>query len=105
VIYTGAMWRELRDFFIFEDVGKLGVFEGDRGRSSGCNSRYGFERDVVRGEVGIEVNRGGEGFLVTRDVGNHKKKEFIALWVDLTGRKDSREMTFRLEIRRIGRIS
>ena len=104
MIYTGAMWRELRDFFIFEDVGKLGVFEGDRGRSSGCNSRYGFERDVVRGEVGIEVNRGGESFLVASNVGNREKKEFVVLRVDLMGRKDSRETTFRLGIRRTGRI-
>ena len=101
MIYAGAMWRELRDFFIFEDIGKLGVFERDRSRGSG---RCGYGRGVVRGEVGIKVHGGGEGFLVASDVGNREKKEFVALWIDVTGRKDSREMTFRLGIRKIKRI-
>ena len=101
MIYAGTMWRELRDFFVFEDICKLGVFERDRSRSSGgC----GYGRDVVRGEVGIKVNGGSEGFLVASDVGNREKKEFVALWINLTGRKDSREMTFQLGIRKIRRI-
>ena len=101
MIYAGAMWRELRDFFVFQDIGKLGVFERDRSRGSGgC----GYGRGVVRGEVRIKVNGGGEGFFVASDVGNREKKEFVALWIDLMGRKDSRETTFRLGIRRIRRI-
>jgi len=97
VIYTGTMWKELWDFFVFEDTCKLSVFERDRSRGSGC----GYGRDVVRGKVEIEVNRGGERFLVASDVGNRKKKEFVALLIDLMDRKDSRDTTFRLEIRRI----
>jgi len=100
VIYAGVMWRELRDFFVFEDIGKLSVFERDRSRGSGgCGCR-----GNIVGIVEIQVNRGGEGFLVASDIGNCEKKEFVALWIDLTGRKDSRETTFWLRIRRIRRI-
>ena len=103
MIYAGAMWRELRDFFVFEDISELSVFERDRsGSSGGCGDRFG--RNVVGGEVGIKVNGGGEGFLVASDIGDREKKEFIVLWIDLTGRKDSRETTFWLGIRRIRRI-
>ena len=102
MIYAGAMWRELRDLFVFEDISELSVFERDRsGSSGGCGDRFG--RNVVGGEVGIKVNGGGEGFLVASDVGNHEKKEFITLWIDLMGREDSRETMFWLEIGRIGR--
>ena len=103
MIYAGAMWRELRDFFVFEDIGKLGVFERDRSRGSG-GCRDGFGGNAVGGDVGIKVNGGGESFLVAGDVGNREKKEFVALRIDLTGRKDSRETTFRLGIQRTGRI-
>ena len=78
IIYAGAMWRELRDFFIFEDISELGVFERDWCGSSGSYGD-GFGGNVVGGEVGIKVNRGGEGFLVASDVGNYEKKEFVAL--------------------------
>ena len=102
MIYAGVMWRELRDFFVFEDISELGVFERDRSRGSGgCGD--GFGGNVV-GVVGIQVNRGGEGFLVASDIGNREKKEFVALWIDLTGREDSRETMFWLGIRRIGRM-
>ena len=92
---------EVGDFFVFEDISELGVFEGNR--SGGSSSGYGFGRNVISsGEVGIEVNRGGEGFLVTGNIGNCKKKELVALWIDPTRRKDSWETTFRSRIRRIG---
>jgi len=116
-IYAGSMRRELRDFFVFEDIGKLGVFGGNRSRNSGSNGRYGFEgnrsrssggcgcgRNVVRGSIRIEVDRGGESFLVASNVSDCEKEKFVVLWIDLTGRKDSRETTFRLGIRRIRRI-
>jgi len=77
MIYTGATWWKLRDLFVFEDICKLGVFEGNRTRGSG-DCRYGFGGSVV-GDVGIKVNRGGEGFLVASDISNCEKKEFIAL--------------------------
>ena len=103
VIYAGAMWRELRDFFVFEDIGELGIFKWDRSRGSGgCGD--GFGGNVVGGDVGIKVNGGSESFLVANNVGNREKKEFIALWIDLTGKKDLRETTFWLGIRRIRRI-
>ena len=102
MIYAGAMWRELRDFFVFEDIGELGVFERDRSRSSsGCGDR--FRGNVVGGDVAIKVNGSGESFLIAGDVGNREKKEFITLWIDLMGREDSRETMFWLEIGRIGR--
>ena len=93
----------MRDFFVFEDISELDVFERDRSRGSG-GCRNGFGGNVVGGEVEIKVNGGGEGFVVAGDIGDREKKEFIALWIDLMGRKDSRETTFRLGIQRIGRI-
>jgi len=95
--------RELRDFFVFEDISELGIFERDWcGSSGGCGD--GFGGNVVGGEVGIKVNRSSEGFPVASDVGDREKKEFVMLWIDLMGTKDSWETTFRLGIRRIGRI-
>ena len=76
VIYAGTMWRELCDFFIFENIGELSLFNRNRSRSSsGCG--YGFRKNVVWHEIRIEVNRSGEGFLVASDIGNHKEKEFV----------------------------
>ena len=56
---------------------------------------------MVRSEVWIKVYRSGEGFLIAGDIGDRKKKELVALWIDLSGRKDSRETMPRSEIRRI----
>ena len=89
LIYARTVWRELWNCFVFEDSSKLSVFEGDRSRSSddcGC----GFHRNIVRGEVRIEVNYSGESFFVASDIGNCEKKEFILLWSDSSDRKDSR---------------
>ena len=102
MIYARTMQRELWNFFVFEDISELSIFEGDRSSSSSGGWRYGFSRNVVtRGKIGTEVNRGSEGFLVASDVGNHEKKELIALRVDSSGRKDFRETTLRMEIRKI----
>ena len=104
MIYAGPVRKECWDLFVFKDIGKLSVFNGDRSRSSDCG--YGFERNVVvvGGKVRVEVNHGGEGFLVASDIGNREKKEFVTLRIDSSGRKDSEEKTFRLWIRRIRRI-
>jgi len=104
VIYAGMAWRELWNFVVFEDISKIDVFEGDRsGSSSGCGC--GFGRNIVnRGEIGIELNRSGESFLVASDISNCEKKEFIPLRINSLDRKDLRETTLWMEIRRIRRI-
>ena len=78
MIYAGTVRRKLWDFFVFEDVGEFGIFEENRCRSGGDG---GYEM-----RIRIEVNRSGEGFLVTGNIGNREKKEFIALWIDSTRR-------------------
>ena len=103
VIYAGAMWRKFGDFFVFEDIGELSIFEGDRSRSGGRGYRFG--RDVVRSKVRIEVNRSSEGFFVASNICDREKEELVTLWIDLSDRKDSREKALWMEIGRIRRIA
>ena len=105
MIYAGMMWRELRDFFVFEDISELGVFEGDKSSGGSGSCGYGFGRNIIRGEVRIEVNRSGEGFFIASDISDREEKEFIALWINLLSGKDSRETTFGSMIRVFGGFS
>jgi len=36
MIDTRTVCRELRDFLLFEDVGIVGIFEGNRSRGGDC---------------------------------------------------------------------
>jgi len=95
MIYTGIMWRKVRDFFIFKDISELGVLEGNWSRySSSGSSGSRFSDNIIRSDVGIEMDYGSKGFLVTSDISNNEKKEPVVLGIDSTGRKNSRKMMF-----------
>jgi len=65
MIDTRTVWRELRDFLLFEDIGIVGIFEGDRSRGGGdCRDSDMFEIQIGIG-IGIKINRGGNSFLET----------------------------------------
>ena len=75
MIYAGTVRRKLWDFLVFEDIGKFGIFEGDRRRRSGADYGYGIRNgNSVGVEMGIEVNCGGKGFFVTGNVGDREQK-------------------------------